>query len=888
MTPIHPSTVITCHANADFDALAAMIAANKLYPGAALVFPGSQETSLKDYFVQSAMYLFNFQSLKDIDLDAVRLLVVVDTRQRARLTHVEPLLAIPGLEIHIYDHHPPSEDALTGTEEFCRPWGATTSIIVDRIRELSLAVSEDEATILGLGIFEDTGGFMFSATTGHDFEAAAWLRTMGMDLDVIRDIMSRDLSSEQVAILSELIDSSSTHTINGVEIVLADVSLESYVGDFALLTHKLMDMEKIRVLFAIGRMGDRIQLVARSKVPEVDVGMVCSSFGGGGHPYAASASIKDRTISQVKDELFALLYSHINPQLSVREYMSSPVVRIKASQSLAEAAEIMIRYGLKALPVVEDGQACGIIESTVADKGVGHGLGDERVVEYMLEDFETVTEDQDLYRVMEIILGRRQRLVPVLRNQELIGVITRTDLINILIQEPARIPEASLSDKRQERNVRQMLHERLPEDMIQLLQLAGQIGREMGVDVYAVGGFVRDALLNIPNDDLDLVVEGDGISFAQTLGGRLQARVRPHLKFRTSVLILPTGQKIDVATARLEYYEYPAALPIVELSSLKMDLYRRDFSINTLAIHLCPPHFGKLVDFFGGQQDLKDGIIRVLHSLSFVEDPTRIIRAIRFEQRFQFKIGSQTERLIKNAVRLNIFQRLSGARIRHELRLLTEDSAPVDGLVRMRDLGLLMEIHPLLHFPPTKESLLQEIEKVITWYKLLFREKNPDIWIVYFLGLVSGFDPQQVQTLTSRLQFSPKRVELIETTRRQLRYMAMQLAQWGKKKGSRADLYDILRPLSLEGLLYSMAKQRRQELKKALSLYLTHLQDMAIAVSGRDIEAMGLRPGPEFSIILQTVKRAVLNNEARTREEQLLLARSLVEELQRQPADHHY
>ena len=876
----HPTTVITCHANADFDALAAMIAVSKLYPGAALVFPGTQESSLKDYFIQSAMYLFNFTTLKDIDPALVRVLVVVDTRQRSRLTHVEPLFAVPGLEIHIYDHHPPGDDALSGAVDVYLPWGATTSIIVDMLKAKGLTVDADEATILGLGIFEDTGGFTFKSTTEHDFEAAAWLRTMGMDLDVIRDIMSRELSTEQVAILSELIESAATHTINGVDIVLTEVSLESYVGDFALLTHKLMDMENIRVLFAIGRMGDRIQLVARSKAPEVDVGLVCASFGGGGHAYAASASIKDRTISQVRDELFALLYSHINPQLVVRDFMSSPVVRIEAAQTVAQAAEVMTRYGLKALPVVEYGdQVCGIIEGSLAEKAVGHGLGSERVTEYMLEDFQAVSEDQDLYQVMEIILGRRQRLVPVLRDHAMVGVITRTDLINLMVQEPARIPESLLSDKRQEKNIRHVLSERLPRAIVGLLQLAGQVGQDTGVEVYAVGGFVRDMLLGIPNDDIDLVVEGDGVAFANALGERLGARVRPHLKFRTAVLILPSGQKIDVATARLEYYEYPAALPIVELSSLKMDLYRRDFSINTLAVHLCPPHFGRLVDFFGGQQDIKDGIIRVLHSLSFVEDPTRIIRAIRFEQRFQFKIGSQTERLIKNAVRLNIFQRLSGARIRHELRLLAEDSAPVDALVRMRDLGLLQEISPLLHFPQTKEALLEEIEKVITWYKLLFRREAPDIWIVYFLGLVSGFDAHQVLALTARLQFPPRRVDLVESTRRQLRFTAMQLAQWAKNNGRPADLYDILSPLSLEGLLYTMARQRKEELRKAVSQYLTHLQDVQIAVSGRDIAALGLPPGPHYSAILRAVKRAVLNAEVSTREEQLALARRLANSL---------
>lgn len=868
LSPVH--TVITCHANADFDALAAMVAASKLYPEAALVFPGSQESTLKDYFIQSAMYLFNFQSIKDIDISQVRLLVVVDTRQRSRLLHVEPLFSVHNLEIHIYDHHPQTEDSLAPDFEIYKPWGATTSILVDILRAKNISVTEDEATILGLGIFEDTGSFTFGSTTAHDFEAAAWLKTMGMDVGIIRDIISRELSSEQVAILSELIDAATSHSINGVDVVVTEVTLDHYVGDFALLAHKLMDMEGIRVLFAIGHMGDRIHLVARSKIKEVDVGVVCTSFGGGGHGYAASASIKDRTIAQVKDELFALLYSLINPQLVVGKFMSAPAVRVESIQTVAQALEVMVRYGLKAIPVVAGQDVRGILELSVAEKAQAHGLGEERVTEYMLADFRSVTEDQDLYQVMEIILGRRQRLVPVVRSGELIGVITRTDLINLLIQEPARIPETYFSDRRQqERNIRTTLTERLPGPVLELLHCAGQIGQELGVFVYAVGGFVRDIVLSIPNDDIDLVVEGDGIAFAQALGERLGGRIRPHLKFRTAVVVLPSGQKIDVATARLEYYKYPAALPVVELSSLKMDLFRRDFSINTLAVHLRPEHFGKLIDFFGGQQDLKDRVIRVLHSLSFVDDPTRIIRAIRFEQRFQFSINSQSERLIKNAVRLNLFDKLSGARIRHELRLLTEDAAPVASLMRMREFNLLHEIHPLLHFQPSREQCLAEIEKTITWYKLLFREPAPDVWIVYFLGLVSGLDVHQARSVMERLQFPHRRQELVEGIRRQLRFVSMMLAQWGKKNGSAADLYEILQPLPVEGVIYSMAKQRKPELKKAISHFLTRLQDVRIAVSGKDLHNMGVLPGPIYASALRQVHRAVLNGEADTRQEQL-------------------
>lgn len=869
-----PTTLITCHVNADFDALAAMIAASKLYPGAALVFPGSQESALRNYFLQSVMYLFNFQSIKDVDTSAVQTMVVVDTAQKSRIPHVAHL--VDAVAIHIYDHHLGPDNDLAAERAIVLPWGATTSILAHELERQGVPVTPDEATIMGLGIFEDTGHFTFSSTTEHDFRAAAWLRSQGMDLDVIQGILRRELTAEQLTLLSRLLDSAVTHTIGGVEIVVAEAESETYQADFALLSHKLMEMEHIRVLFALCRMADRVQLVARSKVPEVDAGLICRSFGGGGHAFAASASIKDRTLAQVKDELFALLYSSIQRSQRVGQHMSAPAVGIEAHQSLREAASIMTRYGFKALPVLEAGVPVGIIEHAVADKAVGHGLGEEAVREYMQADIRTVDEDDDLYAVMEIILGQRQRLVPVLRQGSLAGVVTRTDLIHLLVQEPARIPESLLPGRRAERSIAHLLRERLTAAALAILEAAGQVGQELGMPAYAVGGFVRDVLLANPNDDIDLVVEGDGIRFAQTLAGRLGGRVRPHPKFHTAVIVLPDGGKVDVATARLEYYEYPAALPVVELSSLKMDLYRRDFSINTLAVHLDPERFGLLVDFFGGQQDIKDRVIRVLHSLSFVEDPTRILRAVRFEQRFRFSMNAQTERLVKNALRLNLFQRLSGRRIFHELVLLLDDAAPVDALIRLRSLGVLQHIHPALHFPPTKEPFLREVERVLTWHGLLYRSEQPRTWMVYFLALCSGMEAAVFTQLAERLAVPERQRAVLVSLREGVRAALMGLEQGLRRRLTRARLAEVLDSLPLEGLLYAMARTPSQTVKRHISFYIGQLRDLKPQVSGADIAALGLPPGPAYSRILQAVRRGLRNGAWTSRDEQLQAVARLV------------
>lgn len=872
-------TVITAHSNADFDCLAAMVAARKLYPGSVLLFPGSQEKNLRNFFIQSAMYMFNFKSAKEINLESVKTLIVVDTRQRHRLDHVRGVFENKDLTIHAFDHHPDSDEDLEYAFGIVKPWGSTATILTHELKSRGIGLTSDEATIIGLGIYEDTGSFTFNSTTDHDFTAAAWLLSQGMDVVTISDLISRDLNAKQIAILNSLLESAQTHDIRGVPVVVSEVSTKDYVGDFALLAHKLLDMENIRVLFALGRMHDRVHLVARSRSPEVDVGQICASFGGGGHAYAASASIKDRTLSQVKDELFALLYSHINPQNRAKDVMSSPVVIIERNKSIDQAVEIMTRFGLKALPVVDTRKGdkfVGLLEHEIADKAVAHGLGDMSAAEYMARDVTSVQPDTDLYEIIEIVLGRKQNMVPVMDKGKVAGVVTKTDLINILVEEPARIPESLLPEKRRERNIRVLIRERLPEDMVGLLATAGELAEEMGYAVYAVGGFVRDILLSKPNLDLDLVVEGDGIGFASELAKKLGGRMRSHGKFKTAVVILSEDRRVDVATARLEYYEHPAALPTVELSSIKMDLYRRDFTINALAVHLNPEHFGRLVDFFGAQRDIKERVVRVLHSLSFIEDPTRILRAIRFEQRYNLTIGGQTERLIKNAMGLNMIQKLSGSRLFNELRLIMEERKAPQCLKRLRDYKVIRAVHPSIKITPSAETLLEEVEKVLTWYRLLYLSPKPENWMIYFMVLLNGLDTEEVESVLSRLIISKRVKEEFLSLRERIQETHYKIKKWLSGKQTNSDLYFILEPISVEGVLYLMARSHNDDIRRALSTYLTKLRDLDLDIGGEDLKHMGLVPGPEFTEVLRQIKAAMLDGVAEDREDQLSLAGEII------------
>ncbi len=868
-------SVITTHMNADFDALASMIAARRLYPEAALVFPGSQERNLRNFFLHSLSYLFDFTKIRQVELGDVKRLILVDTRQKSRIGKFADLVGRPGVEIHIYDHHPASDDDVAGTVEMIRPIGSTTALLTLLIQERGLPVSAEEATIMCLGIHEDTGSFTFSSTTAEDYRAAAWLTAQGADHNLIADMLTREFTAEQVGLLNELIQSATRRDVNGVEIVFAKVIREDYVGDFAVLVHKLMEMENLDVVFAMAQMEDRIYLVARSRKAEVNVGQIALALGGGGHPQAASATLKKQTMNQVEQHLLALLHERIDPSKLARDMMSSPVIQVLPEDSVKQAAQLMTRYNINVLLVMDrQGALKGYVTRQVVEKALFFGLDEIRVGEYTNIEFASVGPDTPLSKVQELIIREKLRILPVVENDKVLGVITRTDLLTILVGEPL-IPEGPGDPQSgayvvRKKNTVALLEERLPKGITGLLRRLGGVADALEYNAYLVGGLVRDVLLKRENLDVDIVVEGDGIRFAHEFAERYGGRVRDHRKFETAVIILPDGFKVDVATARMEYYEAPGAPPIVETSSLKLDLYRRDFTINTLAVKINSRHFGTLIDYFGAQKDLKDRILRVLHNLSFVEDPTRVFRAVRFEQRFGFKIGKLTLALIRNAVRINCFRDVAGHRLFLELKLILREQDPLGAIRRLAELDLLQFIGTGLRWDEALAALLEEIREVVTWYRLLYLEQPLDPWKTYWHGLTSSLDPAGLSRLASRLGMLDRENRRMITQRENESEILDRLYSF---RGDDFQLHQLLAHYDTETLLYFMARAGNEKMKRHISLYFTKLKGTRIQLRGDDLRRMGYRPGPLFRDIFERLLAARLNRQVQTRDDEILFVK---------------
>ncbi|MCL2789804.1 MAG: CBS domain-containing protein [Desulfobulbus sp.] len=858
--------IITTHIGADFDSLAAMVAAKRLYPAAELVFPGSQEKSVRDYLAQEFRNIYEFKKIKHINLTKVRRLIVVDTRQAVRIGNLAECLNNPGIVVHIYDHHPDTPDDLHGTLETIAPFGSTATIFTRLFQEQGIMPSADELTLMALGIYEDTGSFLHSSTRPEDLDAASWLLAHGANLDIVSQFISRELSSEQISLISQLQQEAQSYVICGVTVVISTLTRADYIGDFAVIVQRLMIMENIDVLFALLNLGERTYLIARSRIPEVNAGTIAREFGGGGHASAASATIRDMTITEAEERLVGLIHRHIRPKAVAGELMSSPVISVTPDVSIDQANQLMTRYNVTVLPVVRrNGDQendsppigfLGMISRMVAEKAIFHKLGNLPVADYMTTEIATIPESGTLVDIQRLIIENHQRIIPVVRDEAILGVITRTDLLNLLVHDPAHLsPDLLRSDERpsveRTRNLASAMTQVLPRDIIVLLREIGETAAAFGCNAYVAGGFVRDLLLHVRNIDIDIVVEGDGVRFAKALAEQRHGVVHPHEKFGTATVIFPDQSRVDVATARLEYYEHPAAMPTVEHSSIKLDLHRRDFTINAMAIHLNPQQFGVLVDYFNCQNDLKERRIQALHNLSFVEDPTRIFRAIRFESRLDFIITRHTEKLIKNAVQMNLVGQVEEPRFFHELKLILSEDDPTPILRRMGYFKLFPflwpDLRPNLKIDRRFLHILTQANQTISWFKLLYLPDKLETWMVYLLAIMSRSRTKELIAFCHRFGLPPRQRRKLIAQKNEADRIALEMQKRSFLRPS--ETYWLLHDFDIEGLLYLMTIARKRFIQQAVSLFVTTLRRVTPLVDGNELKAMGYIPGPQFRAI---------------------------------------
>jgi tRNA nucleotidyltransferase (CCA-adding enzyme) len=870
--------VIVTHGNADFDALASLLAAQKLYPKAKIILPSMQERSVRD-FMSMVKDVLPLEQEKDIDFKKITRLIIVDTRLKRRIGMAGNYLNNPGLKIHCYDHHLPTANDLKIDKDIHDACGATITLLVEILKKRNINISPLEATIFALGIYEDTGSLTFQTTTKKDIDMVSFLFAQGANLSLIAACLHRELTESEMHLLSLMIDSTKVYNVSGIQVAISAVINEVESCELAWVIHKLLDIENFSLMFALVKSKEKTQLIARSRLATVDVAKIANLFGGGGHASAASATIREKSVSEITTELIEILKKTIIPKFNAQDIMSYPVKTLACTQKVDEALTMINMFKLSAMPVVnEKANLVGMLSLEDAQRAIKNGYGHAPVTGYMQRKLISASPLTSGEELKQIITRKNIGIIPVLNQGKLVGLVSRTDVLTgshkHILELKRKGVKTRIKQKPASKDLWKKIEKTVPGDLQVLLKKIGGLADKQNIGAYVVGGFVRDLVMGRPNFDMDIVLEGDAIAFARDLAKILSAKLQIHQRFKTAKLNLENGRHIDLATARTEYYEYPAALPVVESSSLVNDLYRRDFTINTLTMGLNQKNFGRLIDLFKASKDLKVKRIRVLHDLSFVEDPTRILRAVRFEQRLDFIIDQHTENLIRAAVDLEMFGKLHKFRIGDELVLLLNEPHPIKVIRRMHQLHELKFIHPKIKFNPRMLRLLESAEEVLEWYKISFPQRAIRCWIVYLLVIIDELRVSDCKEIFNNFSFKKNEQQHILAAKKNNERILKALQRMPVAKPSR--VYTLLSDLSVEACLFLMLKTKQLNVKEMFAWHLSKYADMKLEISGNDLKNQAGIPGPNFKQVLKKTLYAKLDGKLLTKEAELSFAKKLL------------
>ncbi len=761
--------------------------------------------------------------------------------------------------------------------------GATVTLLTENLRDSNEHLSTLQATLLLLGIYEDTGSLTYASTTPRDARAAAWLLEQGASLNIAVDFLNSPLSPKQRAVYEQLSSNAKMHEIKGHQVVVACGDAEEMEEEISSLAHKLRDLLDPDALFIFVKTVEGVRLVARSSTDNIDAGKIAMEFGGGGHPRAAAALIRGEEDAQNSGNkpkgtsvpckrLLEILPENIQPSITVAEIMSRGPQTISPETSVAEASELMKRFGYEGYPVVEKGRVVGLLNRRTVDRATSHNL--KLTAASLMEAGEvTLAPDDALATLQKRMTDSGWGQIPVVEDGEVIGIVTRTDLLKTLAPDVQRAAES---------NYAALLESALPKERLELIKIVSNAAAEERVALYLVGGFVRDLILERPSLDFDFVVEGDAIMLAEKMAKKYGGRVTKHDRFGTAKWFLEGSEILsleklpvflDFITARKEFYTRPTALPTVSRGSIKLDLHRRDFTINTLALRLDKPHYGELHDHWGGLADLNRGLVRVLHSLSFVDDPTRILRAIRFEQRFGFTLGIRTKELMDEAH--SLLSKLTGQRIHHELDLILDEARAVEMFSRLSELDFLSAISPALAPDPGLAARLYDALNTPTPPALgeiptiahLDRRRA-----LGYLALLLPLSLNDLRAISKRLRFHA----VLEDALLSARKLCDDLPSLKDAKPSEWTIrLDGIPPLALYAASLCPIDET---LRNQIELYLSKWRNIQPTVGGDELKERGLLPSPRYKEILSQLRAAWIDGEVKNEKEELALLEKLLKE----------
>ncbi|MFN4278843.1 CBS domain-containing protein [Thermosynechococcus sp.] len=885
--------VVLCHQIADFDTLGAAVGLTRLYLGTKIVLTGGTHPKVGEFLAYHRDE-YPLIEARAVDPSQLRQIWVVDTQWRRQLGQAAGWLDQPQVQIGLYDHHLETAGDIVAQQQWLEPVGATSTIICEQLQGKKITLTPTEATVLALGIHADTGSLTFEQTTVRDVQALAWLLSQGANQRAIATYSEAGLGADLQPYLWQAWANLQQAVHQGYRLGWVLLRTADYLPGLSRLITQLADLgECDAILLGHHYRQHHLAIIARSQIPHVNVARLLAPLGGGGHAQAAAVTLTTERPEALLKGLFESLREQIPCPPTAAELMSSPVRTVRPETPIAEAHRVLLRYGHSGLSVVSaEGQLQGIISRRDLDVALHHGFAHAPVKGYMKAPVHTVSPTTPLPEIQALMVKYDIGRLPVVNEQgDLVGIVTRTDVLRHLY---ALSRETETVCPLPTLNLYEALQQRLPAQLWALLQQAAAIAKERGWQLYLVGGAVRDLLLaiaqgnhHLPTREFDLVVDGvqqeeaAGVHLAQALHHLYpETDLQIYGQFQTAALHWPkasplAGFAVDIATARSEFYPYPAAHPEVAASSIRQDLYRRDFTINALAMRLTPPRHGEILDFFGGQEDLQRRLIRVLHPNSFIEDPTRIFRAVRFAVRLGFDLEPHTRQYIEYALTSGVFisrdrspsKRPSlQSRLRNELRYILElPLAPTEAFGGERALTMLAELGALecldrqVRFD---EAAKVRLKLVWDWWLQIPERREWQtfpLWELELLALIVTVPT--AGAIARQLQLAAPLCEWLD------RFPNLQ-AEWQtlrqrRQPPSRYCEFLESRPLPVIVLLAAVQQARGSEADLGdvtlLREYLWRWRLQKPPLNGHDLQRLGYARGPQLRHILLALRAAMLD-----------------------------
>ena len=877
--------LITSHLNTDFDSLASMVAVRKLYPDAGICPPGYPDRKVKDFMGRHA-HQWGLSKPRRISLDQVTLMVVVDTRTRQRIGPFAALAGRQDVTVHLYDHHPPTGQDIPAEKIVYEPVGAAVTLIVEELVKQRKDISPEEATLFAMGIYDDTGALTYESTTERDILAVACLRKMGADLTHILSHVEVSMSALDRRLLDILAENARESYINGAKVLLTWAETEDYVQGLSLFVHRLRDYCDSHVTIAVvNNGGKKVNIIVRSAQDVLNVKDFLAPYGGSGHLQAGSATIDCRDPQELLDEIEEKLHEAIPPMLKVADIMTSPVIAVSPDAHVDEGYRTMLRYGLKSLPVASGaGEVVGIMTRNDLDKAHLHGLDRAHIRDFMTEGVISLAAEASVDEAHRMMATYGFEKMPVMDKGRLVGMLARSDLVRALYRSGQFAGSGSPHESGflWMESVAALMEKTFPEETLSLLRRVGAKAEAMGMRAYLVGGTVRDILLGAKNADIDISVEGDAEKLVQAWD-EPGCRSTVHGRYNTGTITFPNGEKVDVATARREFYEYAAALPTVQSDSLKQDLGRRDFTVNAMSISLSEGDWGTLMDNFGGRADLKEGLLKILHNLSFVEDPSRILRGIRLEQRLKMRFEDNTLRLLQSGVRGGLLECLSAPRVRTELEIIAKEKCFRRIALRMRELGVWESLFPGIQLDGTAgDPSLNDLEHRLRALELLMPEALELGLDLKGMGWLVGMAAVFTDSPSDIRSAAMDRMSLTAVERKEMTLCftgwpeVERLCSFGvrnKKPPKNSDAYLLFRDYGPVPLLYWMICLKSEAAQKLIVEHIQSWVPLKGELTGHDLQEMGLR-GREVGKTLLGIRLARMDGYITSREGEVGYAQS--------------